>query len=355
MDERLRPLIEKGKDTGVLHFDEVNAVLPDPVDPEELAAVLDLLERHGIALVDEDDGTDPPADAAALLKPELPDGSAGDDPHDADLLALVRGWGIAATDAIALREPGGRLFEGAILVPGMDALRTWVTLRSRVVEFPHWPVVGPAIRTDRFETFADLRSDDGEESDPGACRGRARELIAEAGRLTPEPWLFRHGPRTHPVPYPVAPAVFDPPRPRPAYPRPEDLDWVLVERFMALEHPLSQTPYPFVRIGLAPTPVPWEVFAYWPYGGWNEAPWPAEQLVMVRHWHERFGAEPVSIPGDYFEMVVWDPPTSPAAALRLADEQIWFGEETIFAYGDIPDDERVRRAVSRRVWHFWWD
>ncbi|MBN9518320.1 DUF4253 domain-containing protein [bacterium] len=63
----------------------------------------------------------------------------------------------------------------------------------------------------------------------------------------------------------------------------------------------------------------------------------------------------ISRPGDYFELVVWDPPTTRATALRLADECIGFGEETIFGYGDTPDDERVRRALGCRVWHFWWD
>ena len=124
---------------------------------------------------------------------------------------------------------------------------------------------------------------------------------------------------------------------------------------MATRDPLRQPAYPFVLIHLAPTPVPWKVFAYWPYGGWNEAPWPVEQLTMVRHWYERFGAELISLPGDYFEMAVWYPPCTRAAALRLADESIEFGEETVFGYGDISADERVRRACGCRLWHFWWD
>jgi hypothetical protein len=54
-------------------------------------------------------------------------------------------------------------------------------------------------------------------------------------------------------------------------------------------------------------------------------------------------------------MIVWSPPTSRPAALRLANEITWFGEETVFDYGEVPDDERVRRARECRLWHFWWD
>jgi RNA polymerase primary sigma factor len=54
-DETLRVLIERGKQTGSLTFDEVNQALPELSEPERLAEVQELLEQFGISLIDESD------------------------------------------------------------------------------------------------------------------------------------------------------------------------------------------------------------------------------------------------------------------------------------------------------------
>lgn len=350
MEELLRPLIEKGKQTGSVSFDDLGSALAGlagPFTPDELATVYDVFERYGIAVIDDTERPEPPVLPAATKTPS--------ERRDPVLLALVRGWGVPATDAISCRDAEGRLFEGTLLVPGSAAVAAWVTVRARLDAFPHWPVIGRHHEGDTFPPGEALHADDQSGFEPDTAHQQAHELIAEAEPLPPEPWRFPNRQRSHPSPPQVAPPVFDPPKPRPDSPSAGDLGWVLGQELMATRDPFRGGPYPFVRVHLAPTPVPWQVFAYWPYGGWNEAPWPAEQLTMVRHWNERFGAELISRPGDYFEMVVWDPPTTRAAALRLADECIGFGEETVFGYGNIPDDERVRRAGSCRVWYFWWD
>ncbi len=54
-DEVLKALVEKGKQTGSLTYDEVNLALPDTSDPERLPELLELLEQNGINLIDEEE------------------------------------------------------------------------------------------------------------------------------------------------------------------------------------------------------------------------------------------------------------------------------------------------------------
>jgi RNA polymerase primary sigma factor len=61
-DETLKALIEKGKESGSLTYDELNRALPEGADPDRLPELLELLEQHGITPVDaEDEEGDEPA------------------------------------------------------------------------------------------------------------------------------------------------------------------------------------------------------------------------------------------------------------------------------------------------------
>jgi RNA polymerase primary sigma factor len=55
LDDNLKSLIDLGKRSGFLTWDQVNAQIPpDTVEPERLDAVLELLEQHGISIIEED-------------------------------------------------------------------------------------------------------------------------------------------------------------------------------------------------------------------------------------------------------------------------------------------------------------
>jgi RNA polymerase primary sigma factor len=85
-DETLKVLIEKGKQTGSLTYDEVNAALPESSEPDRLPDLLELLEQQGITLIEaedaEEDGEAAVADEVLLAEVEAAfEDSDGDGRH----------------------------------------------------------------------------------------------------------------------------------------------------------------------------------------------------------------------------------------------------------------------------------
>jgi hypothetical protein len=124
--------------------------------------------------------------------------------------------------------------------------------------------------------------------------------------------------------------------------------------FHLIRDVLTDKPFPWVAIELVPVTIPWEVFAHCPFGGWNGAPYPVEQLAMQRYWYELYGAELVTCDVDSYEMYVHRPPKSRSQALRLIREITGFGEETLFS-GARDVEEMIARALDSNYWVFWWD
>ena len=58
-DEVVKNLIEKGKESGSLTYDDLNAALPEGAsDPDRLQDILELLDKNGISVIDADDAED---------------------------------------------------------------------------------------------------------------------------------------------------------------------------------------------------------------------------------------------------------------------------------------------------------
>src|SRR5262245_20420147 len=58
-DETVKALVERGKQTGSLTYDELNAALPEGTsDPDRLQDILELLDQNGISVIDEADAED---------------------------------------------------------------------------------------------------------------------------------------------------------------------------------------------------------------------------------------------------------------------------------------------------------
>jgi len=105
---------------------------------------------------------------------------------------------------------------------------------------------------------------------------------------------------------------------------------------------------------LAKIPVknPWEIFAYLPFGNWNECPDTRSLMAIGKYWFEQYGAVPAVMSHDELEF------TLPAAVPK---EKVM--EAAVEQYGFCPDmdqnfDKLGALADTLRqstVWYFWWD
>ena len=105
---------------------------------------------------------------------------------------------------------------------------------------------------------------------------------------------------------------------------------------------------------LAKIPVknPWEIFAYLPFGNWNDCPDTPELMAAAKYWFQQHGAVPAAMTHDELEFHL-PAPVPGNEAMEVAVEQ----------YGLCPDmDQNFEEIASladtlRRstVWYFWWD
>ena len=111
------------------------------------------------------------------------------------------------------------------------------------------------------------------------------------------------------------------------------------------------------RVLLAKIPVsnPWKVFAWLPFGGWNECPDTRELMAAAKYWYEAYGAVPVSMSNDELEFMVPDPVRQEDAML-LASEMYGFCPDRIDACQKEPYVGTLADTLARSVvWYFWWD
>ncbi|MCH5207294.1 MAG: DUF4253 domain-containing protein [Oscillospiraceae bacterium] len=106
-------------------------------------------------------------------------------------------------------------------------------------------------------------------------------------------------------------------------------------------------------IAKIPITNPWEIFAWFPFGGWNECPNPEEMFWIGKYWYEKYGAIPALMTHDVLEFKA-SPVKDKTAAMELALEQYMFctdivdqGVETVGRLADI--------LTKSSTWYFWWD
>lgn len=108
-----------------------------------------------------------------------------------------------------------------------------------------------------------------------------------------------------------------------------------------------------VVLAKIPTDKPWEVFAWLPFGGWNECPEPEVMIAAGKYWYQKFGAVPAVISHDILEFAA-QPVKDKSAAVGLALEQYAFCSDLIdqgFQELCILADVLTKSSV----WFFWWD
>ena len=105
---------------------------------------------------------------------------------------------------------------------------------------------------------------------------------------------------------------------------------------------------------LAKIPVrnPWEIFAYLPFGNWNECPDTPDLMATAKHWFDRYDAVPAAMSHDELEFILPEP-VPEDEALEVAVEQ----------YGLCPDMDQNHGTMGHladelrqsTVWYMWWD
>ena len=115
--------------------------------------------------------------------------------------------------------------------------------------------------------------------------------------------------------------------------------------------------YPELIIAKVPARHPWELPAWFPMGGFNSCPRPAEQVAVFKYWHEKYGAVPCVVTGANWEMGLTKPPLTDADAEALAEEHFAFCEDIVVQAAPGWDTIRARASTLKgsTTWYFWWD
>ena len=145
----------------------------------------------------------------------------------------------------------------------------------------------------------------------------------------------------------------------------DDMDWekeVLSEmeggeqndRFSSYWDDDTEMTYPLI---LAKIPVknPWEIFAYLPFGNWNDCPNTPELMAAAKYWFEQYGAVPAAMSHDELEFLL-PAPVPQEKAMDAAVELYGFCPDVI---DQGPEDATVGALADvlwqSTVWYFWWD
>ncbi len=145
----------------------------------------------------------------------------------------------------------------------------------------------------------------------------------------------------------------------------DDLDWdeeVLGEmeggepndRFANYWNDDTGMTYPLI---LAKIPVknPWEIFAYLPFGNWNECPDTPDLMAAAKYWFEQYGAVPAAMSHDELEFLL-PAPVHKEKAVEVALEQYGFCPDIVDQEQDDPTVGNLADVLwQSTVWYFWWD
>ena len=144
----------------------------------------------------------------------------------------------------------------------------------------------------------------------------------------------------------------------------DDMDWdeeILGEmeggepndRFSSYWDDDTDMTYPLI---LAKIPVknPWEIFAYLPFGNWNECPDTPELMAAAKYWFEQYGAVPAAMSHDELEFELPAPSPRRRPWMRrwscMASAPMWIRRRMEAQLAPLAD---VLRQST--VWYFWWD
>ena len=101
-----------------------------------------------------------------------------------------------------------------------------------------------------------------------------------------------------------------------------------------------------------PVTEPWKIFAYLPFGNWNDCPANPELMAISKYWYEEYGAVPGTFTSDQLEYEL-PAPVPEDRAMEAAIQQYAFCpdmDQNCNGIGSLADTLR-----QSRIWYFWWD
>lgn len=111
-------------------------------------------------------------------------------------------------------------------------------------------------------------------------------------------------------------------------------------------------------LALIPVEFPWQVFAWVPFGNWNECPDNLTLMSAAKYWYEKYGAVPTILSHDVLEFKV-PQPVDPKDALELALEHYAICPDCVVCMEDEFEEVAIRKLADNltkyTVWYFWWD
>ncbi len=103
-----------------------------------------------------------------------------------------------------------------------------------------------------------------------------------------------------------------------------------------------------------PTLNVWEIFAWIPFGGWNECPGAEDMMAVCKYWYQLYKAVPAVISGDTLQIYCFEPVGNKSDALKLAEEHYGFCND-IIEQGMQEIKPLASLLMNSTVWSFWWD
>lgn len=207
-------------------------------------------------------------------------------------------------------------------VKGEQALAVWAKLRTAVDEIKSWPVIIEKQKAPNSKNIVD-------------------ELISKAFLIDTEQWLNQKKKNSE-----NDLTSFDKPSSKKSNP---------FNEFSAHIDIMKNKFKPEVLIALVPTIHPWEVPAYFGFGGGNENPQPEEHVAFLKHWKDLYGAEIVSLSSwDTMELYVNHPPIDSKECLALAKTHFLYCSDRV-SQGAETLQNLAGQLCNGKAWYFWWD
>lgn len=110
-----------------------------------------------------------------------------------------------------------------------------------------------------------------------------------------------------------------------------------------------------ILIAEIPVKNPWEIFAYIPFGGWNDCPGNEDIMAISKYWFEKYGAIPFAISHNTLEYIV-EKPVDDEDKIRFTEEFYAFCPDSVDKYMESFNiDKLAKKIYKNKLWNFQWN